>query len=92
MPDNPGVDRLIFCRDCKSFSFLSLLRRADFRTDFCDLIVSMEQTQVGTRPVVGGIVVVSGLAVSFLLWLVYEHLPRLISPGAGCFCRPSTHF
>lgn len=49
------------------------LRRADFRTDFCDLIVGMEQTQVGTRPVVGGIVVLSGLAVSFLLWLLYVH-------------------
>jgi putative membrane protein len=33
----------------------------------------MEQTQVGTRPVVGGIVMVSGLAVTFLLWLVYLH-------------------
>jgi hypothetical protein len=33
----------------------------------------MEQTQVGTRPVVGGIVMVSGLAVTFLLWLVYVH-------------------
>src|ERR1700680_337941 len=41
--------------------------------DFCDLIVSMEQTAISPRPVVGAIVVVSGLAVSFLLWLLYVH-------------------
>jgi putative membrane protein len=40
---------------------------------FCDLIVSMEQAGVSPRPVVGAIVVVSGLAVSFLLWLLYVH-------------------
>src|SRR5258707_15138487 len=51
------------------------LRRApyDFRMDFCDLIVSMEQAEISPRPVVGAIVVVSGLAVSFLLWLLYVH-------------------
>ena len=54
---------------------LPLLRRGlyDFRMDFCDLIVSMEQAGIGPRPVVGVIVVVSGLAVSFLLWLLYVH-------------------
>ena len=41
--------------------------------DSCDLIVSMEQAENSTRPVVGAIVVVSGLAVSFLLWLLYVH-------------------
>ena len=51
------------------------LRRAPyyFRMDFCDLIVSMEQAEISPRPVVGAIVVVSGLAVSFLLWLLYVH-------------------
>jgi hypothetical protein len=39
----------------------------------CDLIVSMEQAEIRTRSVVGAIVVVSGLAVSFLLWLLYLH-------------------
>jgi hypothetical protein len=40
---------------------------------------------------VGAIVVVSGLAVSFLLWLLYVCIMlRLISPDAGCFCPPST--
>jgi len=33
----------------------------------------MEQAQISPRPVVGAIVVVSGLAVSFLLWLLYVH-------------------
>src|SRR5713101_9468130 len=41
--------------------------------DFYDLIVSMEQAEMSPRPVVGAIVVVSGLAVSFLLWLLYVH-------------------
>src|SRR5467141_3586676 len=51
------------------------LRRApfDFRMEFCDLMVSMEQTEINPRPVVGAIVVASGLAVSFLLWLLYIH-------------------
>ena len=42
---------------------------SDFQMDFCDLIVSMEQAEISPRPVVGAIVVVSGLAVSFLLYL-----------------------
>jgi putative membrane protein len=33
----------------------------------------MEQAQTSPRPVVGAIVLVSGLAVSFLLWLLYIH-------------------
>src|ERR1700677_2787056 len=33
----------------------------------------MATTQIGPRPAVGAIVVVSGLAVSFLLWLLYVH-------------------
>jgi hypothetical protein len=54
---------------------LPLLQRRlyDFRMDFCDLIVSMEQAEISPRPVLGAIVVVSGLAVSFLLWLLYVH-------------------
>src|SRR6202043_3613861 len=41
--------------------------------DFCDLIVGMQQAGISPRPVVGAIVVVSGLAISFLLWLLYVH-------------------
>jgi putative membrane protein len=33
----------------------------------------MEQVGISPRPVVGAIIVVSGLAVSFLLWLLYVH-------------------
>jgi hypothetical protein len=35
--------------------------------DFRDLIVGMQQAEISPRPVIGTIVVVSGLAVSFLL-------------------------
>jgi putative membrane protein len=42
-------------------------------TYFCDLIVGMQRTETSSRPVVGAIIVVSGLAVSFLLWLLYVH-------------------
>jgi putative membrane protein len=41
--------------------------------DFCASIVSMAQSEISPRPAVGAIVVVSGLAVSFLLWLLYLH-------------------
>ena len=49
--------------------------------DFYDLITPMEQAEISPRPVPGPvpslvlatIVVVSGLAVSFLLWLLYVH-------------------
>jgi putative membrane protein len=40
---------------------------------FCDLIVGMEQIEISPRPAVGAIVAVSGIAVSFLLWLLYVH-------------------
>jgi putative membrane protein len=33
----------------------------------------MEQAEISPRPAVGAIVVISGLAVSFLLWLLYVH-------------------
>src|SRR6185312_11203575 len=33
----------------------------------------MEQVGMGPRSVVGTIIVISGLAISFLLWLVYVH-------------------
>jgi putative membrane protein len=33
----------------------------------------MEQAEVSSRPAIGAIIVVSGLAVSFLLWLLYVH-------------------
>src|SRR5258708_12309642 len=39
----------------------------------CDLIVSMEPAEISPRPVVGATVVVSGLAMSFLLSLLYVH-------------------
>jgi putative membrane protein len=41
--------------------------------DFYDLIGRMEQAAISPRPVVAAIIVVSGLAVSFLLWLLYVH-------------------
>jgi putative membrane protein len=41
--------------------------------DFCGSIVIMEQAKIRPRPVIGAIIVVSGLAVSFLLWLLYLH-------------------
>jgi hypothetical protein len=34
----------------------------------------MEQAEINPRPMVGAIIVVSGLAVSFLLWLLFVHL------------------
>src|SRR5438132_9792775 len=66
---------------------LLLLRRGlyDLRMDFCDLIVSMEQAEISPRPVVGAIVVVSGLAVSFLLWLLYVHHASADSAGRWMF-------
>ena len=36
-------------------------------------MLSVEHAEISPRPVVGAIVVVSGLAVSFLLWLLYVH-------------------
>ena len=33
----------------------------------------MQQAGISARPVVGAIIVVSGLAISFLLWLLYVH-------------------
>ena len=41
--------------------------------DFYDLIVRMEQADTNSRPILEAIIVVSGLAVSFLLWLLYVH-------------------
>lgn len=35
--------------------------------------MSMEQAGIRPRPAVGAIIVVSGMAVSFLLWLIYVH-------------------
>jgi putative membrane protein len=52
---------------------------------FCDLIVSMEQAGISPRPVVGAIVVVSGLAVSFLLWLLYVHHASAVFAGRWMF-------
>jgi len=45
----------------------------DFRMDSCGLIVGMERAETSLRSVVGAIVGASGLAVSFLLWLLYMH-------------------
>ena len=63
---------------------LAIVRIINLRGDFSraralrdlsrdHLMLSMEQAEIRTRPVVGAIVVVSGLAVSFLLWLLYVH-------------------
>jgi hypothetical protein len=60
--------------------------------DFCDLIASMEQAEISPRPVVGAIIVASGLAMSFLPGCCTCTMLRLISPSAGCSCRPSTRF
>src|ERR1700751_2153902 len=56
-------------------AMLPPLRQAldDFRMDFCDLIVPMEAAEISPRLVLGAIVVVTGLAVSLLLWLLYVH-------------------
>jgi putative membrane protein len=45
----------------------------EHRPRFCDLIISVRQAEINPRPVIGGIVLVSGFAVSFLLWLLYFH-------------------
>jgi putative membrane protein len=62
-------------RACSGRNVTCLSDRAlnDFGMNFCDLIVSVEQAQISSRPVVGAIIVVSGVAVSFLLWLLYVH-------------------
>jgi hypothetical protein len=57
----------------------------DFRMDFYDLIVRMEQAEISSRPVLGAIVVVSGLAVSFLLWLLYVHHASVDFAGRWMF-------
>jgi putative membrane protein len=63
------------------------LRRAlyEFGVGFCDLIINMEQAGISPRPVVGAIVVVSGLAVSFLLWLLYVHHASAVFAGRWMF-------
>jgi len=48
----------------------------------------MEQAEISPRPVVGAIIVVSGLAVSFLLWLLYVHHASADFTGRWMFCRP----
>lgn len=53
--------------------------------DFYDLIVNMDQAQIGPRPIIGAIVVVSGLAVSFLLWLLYVHHASAAFAGRWMF-------
>ena len=45
----------------------------------------MEQAQINPRPVVGTIIVVSGLAVSFLLWLLYVHHASVDFAGRWMF-------
>jgi len=49
------------------------MRRSLYDFMGCDLIVSMERGEISPRPVIGAIVVASGVAVSFLLWLLYVH-------------------
>jgi len=55
-------------------------------------MVGMEQTEINPRPVVGAIIVVSGLAVSFLLWLLYVHHASADFAGRWMFLPPSTRF
>ena len=45
----------------------------------------MEQAQINPRPVIGTIVVVSGLAVTFLLWLLYVHHASAAFAGRWMF-------
>jgi putative membrane protein len=45
----------------------------------------MEQAQLSPRPVVGTIVIVSGLAVTFLLWLLYVHHASAAFAGRWMF-------
>jgi putative membrane protein len=45
----------------------------------------MEQAQLSPRPVIGTIVVVSGLAVTFLLWLLYAHHASAAFAGRWMF-------
>jgi putative membrane protein len=45
----------------------------------------MEQAQLSPRPVIGTIVVVSGLAVTFLLWLLYVHHASAAFAGRWMF-------
>jgi len=47
--------------------------------------MAMEQAQLSPRPVVGTIVVVSGLAVTFLLWLLYVHHASATFAGRWMF-------
>jgi putative membrane protein len=47
--------------------------------------MAMEQAQLSPRPVVGTIVVVSGLAVTFLLWLLYVHHASAAFAGRWMF-------
>src|SRR2546426_9049973 len=58
---------------------------------YTTLFRSMEQAEFSPRRVIGAIVVASGLAVSFLLWLLYmhrseEHTSELQSP-CNLVCR-----
>src|SRR6202451_4009808 len=45
----------------------------------------MATTEAGSRPMIGAIIVVSGLAVSFLLWLLYVHHPSADLAGGWMF-------
>jgi putative membrane protein len=45
----------------------------------------MEQAQLSPRPVIGTIVVVSGLAVTFLLWLLFVHHASAAFAGRWMF-------
>jgi putative membrane protein len=60
-------------------------RIRDFWASARDLIVGMEQVEINPRPVVGAIVMLSGLAVSFLLWLLYVHHASVDFAGRWLF-------
>src|SRR4029077_7504084 len=57
------------------------MRRSLYDFMGCDLIVSMERGEISPRPVIGAIVVASGVAVSFLRGVLY--VPHAPSDFAG---------
>ena len=68
-----SCNRFALARIFRIYQEISPRPLHDLPRDQGDLIVSMEQAEISPRPVVGAIVVVSGVAVSFLLWLLYVH-------------------
>lgn len=59
--------------DRGEFGTQVLLLKPESWLYFCGVIVGMEQAEVSPRPAVKAIILVSALAVSLLLWLLYGH-------------------